>query len=105
MHFLQRENKNLPIPKAEFISNHQAVPDITNFHNRVKYNLERKDRHIHSPQKIEVDYNLTLIHVVNSTDNQTSTAEYIRKIWDNEPISCVIHMCSVHVMHTIASKA
>ena len=33
-----------------------------------------------------------------------STADYIRKIWDDEPVSCVVHMCSAHVMHKITTK-
>ena len=86
---------NPSIPVAEILSNKHTVPDISNVLNGFSYR-----KHI-AAHKIEADFSWALTHAINISFNRMTSAECIKRAWDERTLICNIHICSAQLMRMV----
>ena len=101
-----------PIPVAEMISNSHDTPDLTHFFARVVHSMKQLRSNINMPYQIVIDYSWALLHACLLGFNGETIHTYLTRSWSRVTSSdyqstqskTTIHMCSSHLLHSIARK-
>ncbi|XP_038057191.1 uncharacterized protein LOC119728855 [Patiria miniata] len=97
-------SENSAMAVAEFFTDDNTLPKVSYFLNIVRRALKQADPKNNVPQNIVMNYNWAWINAVNMAFNDMSTLSFLEHAWIDKLPPCKIHICSTHVMRTVATR-